>query len=150
VSELVKQLKINNPDLSIAEIEGILYVIKNNSGLTNNELIRLTGIPKETLKKFKSFLSNRLEDTEGEKVLANPDFSEELKKLDLSPYKWSLLNYENKELEAKLKEIRIKYKLEPKRDLDQFFATEKTSISKALIMSDRGRFQTRTLPCLRR
>jgi S-adenosylmethionine/arginine decarboxylase-like enzyme len=148
VASLIDQLKINNSGLSLSEIEGILYLIKCNSALNNNELIRLTGLPKETLKKFKTFLSNRLEDTESEEILINQEFAEELERLELKPYKWSVLNYENKDLEEKLKGIRAKYKLEPKRDFDQFFATEKTSVSKALIMADRGQISGKNIAML--
>lgn len=148
VTRLIDQLKINNPGLSSTEIEGVLYLIKNSRALTNNGLVQLTGIPKETLKKFKSFLSSRLENPESEEILIKQEFAEELKKLDLKPYKWSVLTYENKDLEEKLKAIRAKYKLEPKRDLDQFFATEATAVAKALIMADRGQISGKNIALL--
>ena len=56
----MSELKIKNPDLKEAEIETVLYILLNNKTLTNNEFVRLTGLPKETLRQFKFSISNFL------------------------------------------------------------------------------------------
>src|SRR3989344_5582589 len=97
--EIVRQLKKTNPDLKEREIEGVLFILKNNLGygarsennsgssfgLKNNELITLTGLPKETLKIFKSSMSNLLEKDE-EYIKLNEEGSRQLSSLDLRPY----------------------------------------------------------------
>lgn len=133
VEELINQLQSKNPYLKLGEVEGILFLIKNTPNLTNNDLIRFTGIPKETLRTFKSSVSHMLKDSEDDSIA----FKDEVKG-DFSPYSWSLLNYSDEKAENKLLEIRKKYNLEPKREYDQFFADVKTSISKARVLIDKG------------
>lgn len=120
---IIQSIKKNNPDLKSLEIEGILYFIKNDFKITNNDLVKLTGIPKEEIKRFRSSISNLSES--------------DLDSLDLKPYKWSLLTYKDSSLEGKLHTIREKYNLLPKREFDQWFADVKTSVSKVLVMKDK-------------
>ncbi|KKS15125.1 MAG: hypothetical protein UU72_C0038G0005 [candidate division WWE3 bacterium GW2011_GWB1_41_6] len=139
MNDLVQKIKINNSDLKIAEIKGILKILSDNSvDITNSELIRLTGFPKETLRNFKSSISSLLENSDEDSIRLKPAIVEEIKKLDLRPHKWKLYSYEQKDLEDRLLEIRKTYELEPKREYDQFFATANTSVAKALVLRDKG------------
>ena len=127
MQNIIEQLQKEFPDLQKSEIEGLLYIIRLNSDIDSNDLIRKTGVPKETIRKFRSLF--KIE------TLKDPET------VPLKPYKWSLLEYSDGELVEKLREIRKKYKLVPKRDFDQFFATEETSISKVKVMVDRGQVE---------
>lgn len=138
MKNFIKQLKKYNPNLKEAEIEGILYFVKNTPDLTNNHLVRLTGLPKETLKNFKKSFSQYLKKPSEDKITLNFEGNKVLENMDLKPYKWALVEYEDKKLEKKLDEIRKKYDLKPKREYDQFFATAQTSVSKAKVLSDKG------------
>ncbi len=135
---IIDQIKQKNQDLRNAEIEGLLYLVLNYKGLTNTELIQQTGLPKETIRAFKVSIASMLEDKEGELVRFKADIAEEYNGLGLRPYRWSLLDYTDTELEEKLAKVREKYNLLPKREYDQFFATIKTSISKVTVMRDKG------------
>ena len=149
--EIVRQLKKTNPDLKEREIEGVLFILKNNlgdsaelknnsgsrSGLKNNELITLTGLPKETLKIFKSSMSNLLEKNE-EYIKLNEEGSRQLSSLDLRPYLWTLVDIGTPELAEKIQQIRHDTLLKEKREFDQFFATYKTTSSKAAVLYEKG------------
>lgn len=135
---LIDSIHQKRPELTKSQIEGILYLILEEENLTNNALIRKTGFPKETLRRFKSSISSLLKDPEGDEILFKRETAEKLKGLDLKPYRWSLVEYEDAVLERKLSTVRKKYDLEPKREYDQFFATAGTSISKVKVMQDRG------------
>jgi predicted methyltransferase/S-adenosylmethionine/arginine decarboxylase-like enzyme len=148
VQNIIDQIKTKNPDLKEAEIEGILYLIRTDPGITSTELIRMTGLPKETLKTFKSSISAMLEDPTGEnqeEVLLKQEYIKDLEMEELKPYKWSLLDYSHLDLENRLKEIRKKHALEPKREYDQFFADIKTSVSKALILQEKGLVENKNI-----
>ena len=149
MQNLIRQLKINNPDLKKAEIEGILFLLTTNRDLTNSELIRLTGMPKETLRGFKASIASLLEPGEEDKVVLKPVSLEELKELKPKDYKWSLVGYAGQkraeDLQDKLTEIRKKYLLKPKREYDQFFATSETSVSKALVLEDKGLLDNKSI-----
>jgi S-adenosylmethionine/arginine decarboxylase-like enzyme len=138
VKNIVSQIKTRNPSLKDVEIEGILYLLRSQQDLTSADLIRLTGLPKETLRVFKSSISNLLVKPEKEIILLKPEFIKQLDDADLKPYRWSLLEYTDKNLEDNLREIRRKHGLEPKREYDQWFATVNTSIAKALVLKDKG------------
>ena len=149
--EIVRQLKKTNPDLKEREIEGVLFILKNNLGygarsennsgssfgLKNNELITLTGLPKETLKIFKSSMSNLLEKSE-EYIKLNEEGIKQLSSLDLRPYLWTLVDIGNPELAEKIQQIRQGTLLKEKREFDQFFATYKTTSSKAAVLYEKG------------
>ena len=59
-----------------------------------------------------------------------------------------MLKFHNPDLVKKLKEIRKKHNLIPKRELDQFFATEETSISKAEIVNAKGLIKNKSIAVL--
>jgi N4-bis(aminopropyl)spermidine synthase len=136
MKNLVDTLKLKNPHLKKAEIAGILYLIKTVPNLTNKDLIRATGLPKETLKKFKASIAHLLQDSKGNLVSLTTNKLNLVE--DVKPYKWSLVSYSDEKAENTLRDIRKKYDLEPKREYDQFFATIQTSIAKAKILIDRG------------
>lgn len=119
--KIVESLKTRLPELTEAEIEGLLSLLSSDSTLTNEKLTQITGIPLETLKSFK-------------KTLGNTNVSN----LSFKPYEWKLLAFSNPSVEQKLTEIRSKFNLMPKREFDQFFATPASSVSKAQLLISRG------------
>jgi predicted methyltransferase len=138
VHNVVKQLKKVNKDLKEAEVEGILYFLKTSDVLTNNELIKLTGLPKETLRGFKKSFGTYLSDSSSEDIRLNDTGKGLLRDLDLRPYTWSLVEYADSVLEKKLAEVRMKYSLVPVREYDQWFADIRTSVAKAKILHKKG------------
>ncbi len=134
---LSEMQKLNN-DLTLEQIEGILYLIYSEKGLTNAELIRKTGLPKETLRRFKSSISDLLVEPDSDNILFKQEFWSDLEKMNLSPHKWCLLEYSDELLAQQLRGIRKEYFLEPKREFDQFFATEETSVAKVKVIKDRS------------
>ena len=142
MANLIDQIKNNNSDLSTSEISGLLYILKNEKDLTNNSLVTLTGIPKETLRKFKQSISSLLVDMEGEKVLLSDEGFRVIADLELTPHLWSLAeNFFSEDDGQKLKEveeIKNKYSPKPKREYDQFLATSKTTFLKSKIMIEKG------------
>jgi N4-bis(aminopropyl)spermidine synthase len=137
VKTLISQLKRNNIHLKEAEIEGLLYLFVENSSISNNELIRATGLPKETLREFKSSLGNYLEEKKS-KVSLNAEGKKLLKDTKFRPYAWSLFSFEDEEVVARLNEIRKKHSLNPVREYDQWFATAETSVNKAKALVSKG------------
>lgn len=139
MNPLLHELKRKNPDLKVAEILGILHILLNSEKLTNNDLVRYTGLPKQTLKDFKSSVALYLQKTgNADEILLTVDGTKAINDLNPTPYKWSIVRYQNPEIEKKLEEVRKKYNLEPKREYDQFFATSQTSVAKAQILIDKG------------
>jgi predicted methyltransferase len=141
VTGLIEQLKTKNPDLKKAEIEGLLYLLLSEKALTNNELVTKTGLPKETVREFIKGTANMLEKSDSENLKLSSTGHDSISATRPQPYKWSLLQYDtNKalELEKKFREISENIVVIPKREYDQFIATVHTSVSKALIMEDRG------------
>src|SRR3989344_9440198 len=124
--EIVKQLKKANPDLKEQEIEGVLFILKSSSKLKNNDLITLTGLPKETLKTFKASMSNLLEKSD-DYIKVNEEGSKILSSLNLNPYLWTLVNIASPEVADKIQQIRHEIFLKEKREFDQFFATHDTT-----------------------
>jgi predicted methyltransferase len=130
VDSLIPQIKSQNTDLKAAEIAGILYLILEVKDLTNSELIRLTGIPKETLRRFKSTISSMLEDSKEEGLSFKDNYRAEIQKLNLQPYAWNLFQATDTSLAQRIAQVRTEYSLQPKREFDQFFATPETTASK--------------------
>ena len=135
--EIVKQLKKANPDLKEQEIEGVLFILKSSFKLKNNDLITLTGLPKETLKTFKASMSNLLEKSD-DYIKVNEEGSKILSSLNLNPYLWTLVNIASPEVADKIQQIRHEIFLKEKREFDQFFATHDTTSSKAAILNEKG------------
>ncbi len=119
-TKLIDSLKIKIPELFEAEIEGLLHILSKEPTLSNEKLTIITGLPLETLKVFR-------------KLLEGLTFQSVYK-----PYEWRLITFTNPDVEAKLNLVRTKYDLHPKRDLDQFFATPQSSVSKAEILIKKG------------
>lgn len=142
---LLDNLKKVNPSLKKEEISGILYLIKNISDLDNTSLIQLTGLPKEELKRFKTSMHSLLLDSSSDLIKLNEQGISELALLDLTPYAWTLLSYKNNtpadfgiDIPRELVSIRKKYDLHQKREYDQWFATEESSLNKLNIMRSKG------------
>ncbi len=138
MQDFISQIKSQNPDLKRAEILGIFYILYSKDNLSNNELVRMTGIPKPVLKTFKTSAAAYLKKTDDEEITLNEDGMEALSQIELRPYRWSLLDYDLVQEEDKIFKTRVKYDIEPKRDLDQFFATSKSTVEKAKIIIDKG------------
>ena len=68
----------------------MLYEILTQRNLANNELLRLTGLPKETLRSFKISIADLLEDAKGDRVKFSSLGRTEVSNLRLRPYKWTL------------------------------------------------------------
>lgn len=135
---LLNTISKNFTELSKPEIEGILYLILHEEGITNAELIRRTGIPKETLRRFKSRIGFLLQEQENGKILFKLEYRSKLLQEDPQPYAWTLKAYSDPVLEEALSEVRAKHNLKPNRKFDQFFATVNTSVAKVKVMQDRG------------
>lgn len=139
MDNILELLKKQNPDLKLSEIEGLLFILKNEVEISNNELVRKTGLPKETLRLFKKTFSEYLENT-GEDVLVLCIRGKMLlSDMEVRPYKWSLYETKDSDLSyKKVVEIRKKYDIKAKREFDQFLATPETTYNKAQIVIDRG------------
>jgi len=135
---LLDNIKRVNPSLKNEEISGILYFLKNIKDLDNNKLIRLTGLPKEELRRFKLSISSLLKPMDGDKIVLSEEGIKSLSEVELFPYNWSLISYPNKDLVAKFSALREKYGLVAKREYDQWFATEESSINKYQIIVNKG------------
>lgn len=145
---LIDSINRNIPTLKKAEIAGVLYLIKNNK-LANAELVRSTGLPKEELKRLKSVVSELLEDSNADEISLSEKGVQELNKLELKEYNWSLYKGgEDQSIINKLKGIREKYNLSAKREYDQFFATEESSINKVSVMNQRACIQDKRVALL--
>lgn len=133
-------IKLKNPYLSTPQIMGLFYILENNKTFAINDLVQATGLPKETVKRFIDSISDFLSVSKSGLFFLNDLGKEFVKSNNCQPFKWCLLSYESKELEEKIELVKkaLGGVLKPKRDYDQFFASVKTSISKALIVKDLG------------
>src|SRR3989344_9302327 len=138
---LLSQLKQKNPDLKESEIEGLLQIIKQNKGIENTELIRQTGLTKETLKQFKSSISEYLDDSDKSRLVLSAIGKQNLSEYNFKEHSWALLEYNNLELAKQFEDVRKKYGLGydvAKREYDQFFATPSSSLSKTQLLKTKG------------
>ena len=138
MQSVVEKLSEKINYLKPREIEGIFAILLEKPGISNNKLVRITGLPKETLRDFKSAISFLLKTAEDDSIYISDEYVEKLRLDNPRPYEWRLLRLNNESATKQLKEIRKKYKLKPNRDLDQFFATERTSVAKALLLDKKG------------
>lgn len=151
MANLIEQLKVKNPDLKKAEIEGLLHLLLSEKAVTGNEITTRTGLPKETVKDFLKGIPNLLEDASDEKVRLSTTGAEAITAINPQPYKWSLFQYDSKEtdeLEAKFIELSEKVAIKAKREYDQFIATSRTSVSKALVIRDKGLLNNKKIALL--
>ena len=155
MENLLSQLKRNNRDLKLAEINGLLYLLLENNQLTNKGLITLTGIPKETLRHFKKSISSFLNDPQGDAILLNEKEREIFSVLKPLPYTWSLgdrfdFNSQDEyvKFKKKIESIKEKYSPKPKREYDQFLATAKTSYLKSRILIEKGLVEGKSIAFL--
>ncbi|HAZ29796.1 TPA: hypothetical protein DCY43_03605 [candidate division WWE3 bacterium] len=133
-----RELHYKNPALSLTEVEGLFYILANTPSVTSSQLISLTGVPKETLRVFKTTIKDLLVQTQEDKLSLNELGRNLCATTAPAQYNWSLLDYHDAELEAKILQLRQAVTLTPRRDLDQFFATAQTSAAKALILKAKG------------
>lgn len=134
----MSDIQYKNPALRKAHIGGIFYLLKNNPSLRSSQLISLTGLPKETLRVFKMSIKELLEASQEDSLDLNAQGKDFVEREIPQPYKWSLLGYNDEKLEAKIMEVRKACSGDPKREFDQFFASAQTSVSKALVVKDKG------------
>lgn len=137
MKDFLETTSVKNPDLKTAEVRGLFYILYSKDRLENNELIRLTGIPKTIMKTFKASISDILSNVGEDEIKLNEKGLGLLGEMDLKPYKWSLLEHDLVKEEDKIFEIRVKYGLEPKREYDQFFATPRSTVEKAKMLMDK-------------
>lgn len=151
MKDFIEKIKAKNPDLKEAEVIGLLYLIQNDKNLTNTNLIQKTGLPKETLRLFKATINEFLEDSTDDGVLLNEKGLQLTNEVELKPYEWSLVSLQEQlskstllnaktaqELKDTLAKVREASVLDPKRKYDQFFATEDSTLSKALLLEQKG------------
>lgn len=133
-TNLVQQLKLSNLDLKNAEIEGILHLISTAEGISSAELIRKTGLPKETLRELKVSLARYLAPNSADEIVLTNEAAAQFKNFDFRPYRWSISGFspEKEMLSGKIRKIREKYSFQTKREYDQFLATPETTAAKAL------------------
>jgi len=134
VDALLSQIKSNNADLKTAELEGIIYLLLHEDNLTNVSLIQKTGLPKETLRRFKASIAPMLADLGEDKIQLNADYKNRFAALLLKPYAWSLLAIGDKQIAEAIDKLRSAHALQPKREYDQFFATPTTTAAKLEIL----------------
>ncbi|MBP7927578.1 bis-aminopropyl spermidine synthase family protein [Patescibacteria group bacterium] len=130
-ANLIEKLKNQHADLTKSQIEGILYLIQNGTSLNLTQLIGFTGLPKTVLVEFLKSIGYLLNESK-DKIEFNFSANQEIRKLELNPYKWTLLEEDAEQLAITLTKLREKYFFSQKREYDQFFATPQTSIRKAL------------------
>ncbi len=146
--DIIYRIKTQNPDLKEAEIKGLLYLLLNEPEITNPSLIQLTGLPKETLRQFKSSISAYLAIPHGDEVKLNELGETTFSRLKLRPFPWSMVTYSDEGLVSELKVIRKKHNLIPKREYDQFFATVETSVSKAEVLVSKVELDNKSVALL--
>jgi S-adenosylmethionine/arginine decarboxylase-like enzyme len=129
---IVGQLQDQHKDLLSAQIEGILYLIQYEPNLTLPKLILLTGLPKVVLVNVIKSLDKWLDNSTPGVLKFLTSISEDVKELNLHPYRWSLLADATQGLEQRHAQLRQQYFFSQKREYDQFFATAPTSIRKAM------------------
>ncbi len=136
MEKVITEIQKSNKNLNLAEVSGLLYLVVNGNGA---DLVGKTGLPKETIKAFKSSIANYIEEKE-DSIILNSRGKDLLKDTELRPYKWSLSDtYEfDTNVVKEFTSIREKYNLNAKRDLDQFFALPEISLKKAQVMIDKG------------
>jgi predicted methyltransferase len=136
--KIVDQAAENAKYLTKSEVEGILNILITNTGITSNQLIQLTGIPKETLRDFKRAVSSLLKPLEGDSIAIREDMLSTIVAENPKPHDWSLIKTEPSDFSNQLAELRKKFPTSPQRNFDQFYATEETSIFKASILAKKG------------
>lgn len=137
--DFIKDIKNSNKGLRSGEIEGVIHILlEHDKGITFSDLITLTGLPKETIHVFKNSIISITDTSFSEGIKFLPEQIQILSEFDFKPYNWCLIQMDATELTQKLTELRASTDLLPKRELDQFFATEQTSAYKALIIDEKG------------
>ncbi len=132
----ISLLKRTNKNLPEGQIRGLLYLLLFEQVDSFSKLLRITGLPQNTLKIFLASLKPFTK----ESILPVeflPEFLFQAQQLAI-PYAWQLVSFDTKELAQKLKAIRAEFPLDADRSLDQFFATEESVARKVLLMHARG------------
>jgi len=145
MSLLIEQLKTRNMDLKKAEIEGVLYEIKNNKSLDNSKLIRITGLPKETLNSFLRSISNILEKSTDGSISFNAEGIKAVSDVKLMPYMWRIYSPSEPKIEDKLIQFRKEFDIQPKREFDQFFATPKSTVKKYNMLKSKALIERKNI-----
>lgn len=138
MTSIAGQLSEKITYLRVREVEGILRVLIDNSGISSRELIQMTGLPKETLRDFKATAAYLLKESDKDSIYIRDEYLEQLKGENPQGFRWSLLTFEEPRLVASIEGMRKKHMLEANRELDQFFATAQTTVNKALIVREMG------------
>ena len=118
--KLILQILHRNSYLTYADTENFLNYLAN-SPKSVEQIIKKTGLPSATVSALLKSLGNNIKENNQKYTLNNIKIPKE-KDLNLVTLNKTLIS------------IRKKYKLTPKRSLDQFFATTKTTFKKAQIL----------------
>ncbi len=124
------------------EIEGLLRLILDNPGISNTELVRYTGFPRESLKEFKAAAAFLLKESQNDSIYIREEYVNQLQGDNPKEYNWTIYSSADKnqikDIGEKMSELRAKYSSKPQRELDQFFATPQSSIMKAELLAKKG------------
>lgn len=148
MTNLIDSIKAKNPDLKKAEIEGLLFLLLSEEVLSNSDLIVKSGLPKETVREFKKSISYLLEDVNGDLLKLSTDGRKTTAEVDPKQYKFTILNNGDSGLTAKFIKMTKDKIFSPKREYDQFIAIPETSVSKALIVNDKGLLKNKKIALL--
>ncbi len=137
-NRILSKIKSDNVNLKESEIRGILYILLNFKGTLNlGELILKTGLPKTTVMEFLDSIKNYLKTSDVNKIQVKEEYKEVFSTL-AKKYSFRFCRFTDKDTEKRFKSIQKEYNLSPKREFDQFFATPKTSVQKALVLEHIG------------
>lgn len=123
-------------DIREYEVLQILSVLNDRKSIDNQELVRLTGLPKTNLSRFLSEISGYLE-LPSQKIIIRPNAIE---KIELLLKEFREIE-DSRKTEARIKTMLAKYvqqRPRPERSLDQFTATDETTIQRAIYLKGHG------------
>lgn len=120
------------PELSYSQVENLFSLLANGTVSTVQDLVKNSGIPVSTINDIVQICGN-LVSIKGNAI----SISQELSNKSFDKLESDILIID-KDVEDEITKIRVKYNLNPKRELDQFFATENTTVKKALVVGKLG------------
>ncbi len=123
--------------IPIKKIIDLLFILVSKGSIDNNVLVRKTGVSTNVLNKVKKDLSFLLEPT-SDKTKIKEEMIENIKKI-YSNYKveeffWKFLEDNSYNEIVNILDDYFSFRPNPRRDLDQFFATIETTAKRAKLM----------------
>jgi predicted methyltransferase len=143
MQSVTQKISEKTRSFSTAEVEGITRILLDNPGIKNNKLVQMTGLPRETLKEFKTSAAFMLKETSEDAIYIRDEFLDILNEENPQAYLWSIIEDLQTppwfdDVQSQITELRGQYTLTPERDLDQFFATPESTARKTLLLAHRG------------